>query len=1021
MKAFKFSSLVLLVILSFFSCVQQDSNLLTEKNISNNLDGVIYEAGNWEHPNYTDPFETLGNHRFLISAKGDHDAVQAVLPWRRHDDNPEGKDVIVVNAKTNEVVENKLILKVDNEEGHLLFQPQTSSEEYYVYYLPRKSTGSYYPKVNYTPQSNSASPDWLSKYKNLGENDIAKLPLTEVIKAQSIDEFHSFFPMEVIATEAESNAFLENNPQPFYLFPEFRNHPIVMTDYLPKTWIDRGAKTGLKVEAKRGEYYTFQIGAYAPNIDLNNIAISFKSLEKKNGASIPSSKITSFNTSGIDLNGAPFNKVLNLESGVIQPLWFGIDVPEAAETGEYSGYFYVQPEGLEKDSIQLVLRINKEVIENHGDDSPENMTRMRWLNSTIGRDDEFIVAPFTPVEVSGNTYNILGRQIQIGLTGLPDKIDSYFSQELTFLNEKPEPILNRPIDFLVRGADGKIENWKQNSTSTNQKSQGQASWTVENESANFNMNVNGTLEYDGMLNYNIQLFAKNDISISNAALNIVYEGQAAEYMVGLGRKGGKTPAKVDWNWDVEFHQEGVWLGGVNKGLQYVLRDENYERPLNTNFYHNKPLNLPDSWGNGGKGGIKILRTNNTVSTINYSGARKVSAGDTLNFNVRFLITPFKLIDTKEHFSTRFVHKYIPVDSATAKGGTVINVHHANEINPYINYPFFALDKQKAYIDEAHSKGLKVKLYNTIRELTYKSHELFALKSLGDEILNDGEGGGHGWLQEHMKANYHSAWHATSVNDAAILNKGTSRWTNYYIEGLNWLAKNQEIDGLYLDDIAFSRGTVKRIASVMNKHREAVIIDLHSANQYNNRDGFINSVFLYMEHIPYISRLWFGEYFDYDADPDYWMTEVAGLPFGITGEMLEKGGHPFRGMVYGMTTRVYGNYDPSDLWHLFDDFGIADSRMKGYWINDNPIKTNHRNIKTTTYLKDDKVLIAIGSWSDKDEYVTLNIDWEKLGLNKDNMKMYSPEVDFMQAEQAFTIGQRVKIPKSDGLILVIENK
>ena len=73
--------------------------------------------------------------------------------------------------------------------------------------------------------------------------------------------------------------------------------------------------------------------------------------------------------------------------------------------------------------------------------------------------------------------------------------------------------------------------------------------------------------------------------------------------------------------------------------------------------------------------------------------------------------------------------------------------------------------------------------------------MFALKSLGDEIFNDGEGGGHSWLQEHFKSNYHSAWHATSVNDAAILNKGNSRWTNYYIEGINWLAKNQEIDGL----------------------------------------------------------------------------------------------------------------------------------------------------------------------------------------------------------------------------------
>ncbi len=57
----------------------------------------------------------------------------------------------------------------------------------------------------------------------------------------------------------------------------------------------------------------------------------------------------------------------------------------------------------------------------------------------------------------------------------------------------------------------------------------------------------------------------------------------------------------------------------------------------------------------------------------------------------------------------FVHQYVPVDSVAAWGGTVVNIHHATEINPYINYPFFNL--------EAHEKGIKVKLYNTIREMS----------------------------------------------------------------------------------------------------------------------------------------------------------------------------------------------------------------------------------------------------------------------------------------------------------------
>ena len=58
-----------------------------------------------------------------------------------------------------------------------------------------------------------------------------------------------------------------------------------------------------------------------------------------------------------------------------------------------------------------------------------------------------------------------------------------------------------------------------------------------------------------------------------------------------------------------------------------------------------------------------------------------------------------------------------------------------------------------------------------------------------------------------------------------------------------------------------------IRNLERLYGDEVVIDLHSANQFNVRDGFINSAMLYMEHFPYITRLWFGEYFDYDQDQD----------------------------------------------------------------------------------------------------------------------------------------------------------
>ena len=171
---------------------------------------------------------------------------------------------------------------------------------------------------------------------------------------------------------------------------------------------------------------------------------------------------------------------------------------------------------------------------------------------------------------------------------------------------------------------------------------------------------------------------------------------------------------------------------------------------------------------------------------------------------------------------------------------------------------------KAYIDEGHARGLKVKIYYTVRELSNRAPELFALRSLGDEILSKGPGGGFSWLQEHLGSDYIAAWFVPELKDAAVINTGVSRWHNYYVEGLAWLAKNVGIDGLYIDDVAFDRTTMKRVRKVLDLGRPGALIDLHSANQYNPRDGFASSANLYLEHFPFLNRLWFGEYFDYNS-------------------------------------------------------------------------------------------------------------------------------------------------------------
>ena len=59
--------------------------------------------------------------------------------------------------------------------------------------------------------------------------------------------------------------------------------------------------------------------------------------------------------------------------------------------------------------------------------------------------------------------------------------------------------------------------------------------------------------------------------------------------------------------------------------------------------------------------------------------------------------------------------------------------------------------------------------------------------------------------------------------------------------MNWLVQNVGIDGIYLDDVAFDRITMKRIKRVLTADGHPGIVDLHSANQYNKNDGFLRDM------------------------------------------------------------------------------------------------------------------------------------------------------------------------------------
>ena len=966
----------------------------------------LYGVGIWNA-------DSLGNHRVIVSVDKPADAVLATIDWRRRDLNPEAKNLIVVDAATGERITNVCRFTIDREQGEVVFQPQTVPGEYYIYYLKNVMSGSpYYPTVNYPAFENTASADWVKKNKLSGKKAPA-LPAAKVVQFQAINELNSFYPMEVIATSNETARLLKEHPgEKYILFTEDRKFPIRMTTDIPYKWIADDRHDFFNGQADKGEYYVFQLGVWAARSNVENLHVDFSALTNKaTGEQIPASSFTCFNTEGTDVTGTVFEKNCSVDKGKVQALWVGTQLPEHLSAGTYQGTVTVSAANSESKTVQVSLNVSENVIANHGDNEPWRHSRLRWLNSQIGFDDE-VIAPYTPLVMKDKTISCLGREIKLSDLGLPEHITSYFKETMTGIGTNGRSVLAAPMELAADGGA-----WENLNFEITKHKQGAIAWKALNQNSRFLMDLEGEMESDGNIAYKVTLVAREDASVEDVALRTHLASGVGRYMMGLGEKGGYCPNDLRWKWDVEKNQDAVWVGDVNAGIQIRLYDNKYERPLNTNFYHQKPLHMPVSWCNAGNGGIDIHNAADGTRINAYSGKRSVKKGDRLYYYFNLALTPFRPIDTDKQWRERYHHNYEFLDGIQKRGANVINIHHANAINPFINYPFLRTKEMKAYIDGAHARDMKVKIYNTVRELSNSCVEMFALRSLGNEIFSEGPGGGFSWLQEHLDQNYIGAWFVPGLKDAAIVNSGISRWHNYYLEGLDWLMKNVGIDGLYIDDLAFDRMTMKRIRKVMNRTNPGAMIDLHSANQYNPKDGFANSANLYLEHFPYLDRLWFGEYFNYDFPPEFWLVEVSGIPYGLMGEMLEGGGNPWRGMLYGMTGRS-PRVDNGPLWKLWDSFGMQNSEMIGYWVKDNPVKTGSEKTLATVYSHmGDKALISLATWEDTDAKVKLSIDWAKLGLDPSKVTLHAPAIENFQQETTWKPGDEIVVPKGKGLLII----
>ena len=162
---------------------------------------VRYGTGSWDA-------KSLGNHRAVLKVTARAEVVWAHLPWRRHDSNPEKKNLIVVEAGTGQRVTNLVRVAVSNASGDILFQALNPGF-FYAYYLPSVSRGKNYPTGSYPLPEETAGPAWLAKNgldsRKGAQLTAGNLPRAACVELQAIEEFDSFYPMEIAATPEEES------------------------------------------------------------------------------------------------------------------------------------------------------------------------------------------------------------------------------------------------------------------------------------------------------------------------------------------------------------------------------------------------------------------------------------------------------------------------------------------------------------------------------------------------------------------------------------------------------------------------------------------------------------------------------------------------------------------------------------------------------------------------------------------------------------------------------------------------
>jgi hypothetical protein len=265
------------------------------------------------------------------------------------------------------------------------------------------------------------------------------------------------------------------------------------------------------------------------------------------------------------------------------------------------------------------------------------------------------------------------------------------------------------------------------------------------------------------------------------------------------------------------------------------------------------------------------------------------------------------------------------------------------------------------------------------------------------------------------------------------------WLGLAWLGLAWHASD-------LDGFNWDRVTAKRVRKVLDRasateRRPKKTIDFHCMQTYSNPYGEYGrtSVALnFMQHLPFIDNLWFGEGFNTgpSVSKEHWLVEQSGVLFGMFSEMLA-GPNLWKGMLFLETGRAPA-MNMAPLYKVWDDNHLEEMSICGWWNSSDSgcqaTTSDTETVPLTVYHCDDcgdgggpAALFAIASFATSGvTNVTISADWARLGFRANGsivdsagrVELVAPAIAGFQVARRFALGEPIPVAAAQGWLLAV---